>query len=131
MRNRQLKCIKRDILQPRSKDLHQLDLYTMHEMEECLPMTLGERNRLRKWVYTGHDPETNPWGYTDMHGDPEDYVEAYRHHLADSWGHLYAPAYFVVKNPAVFCYKTQIPDAETVCTYTECNEDETEPDFPW
>ena len=35
---------------------HQVDLETMHEMEEVIPMNLYERKSLHNWVYHGNDP---------------------------------------------------------------------------
>lgn len=60
---------------------HALDLVTLREMEELLPMTLNERKSLRHWVYTGHDPEKNPWRFTDCDGWELNYLDAYRKHL--------------------------------------------------
>ena len=59
---------------------HQVNLETLHEMEDYLPMTLYERGSLRKWVYSGHDPEKNPWNYLDEDGWYMNYLEAYRYH---------------------------------------------------
>ena len=33
----------------------------MHEMEEFVPMTRSERDRLHDWVWYGNDINTNPW----------------------------------------------------------------------
>lgn len=41
---------------------HQVDLETMCEMEEVLPMNLYERKSLHNWVYRGNDPEKIPGG---------------------------------------------------------------------
>lgn len=57
---------------------HQLNLEVLHDMEECVPMTLKERSSLRKWVHTGHDPESNPWDYMDTDSMPLNYLQAYR-----------------------------------------------------
>ena len=110
MKGRYLTVDRRKHSLIRSDELHQLDLFTMHEMEEEIPMTLKERGRLRKWVYTGHDPETNPWGYEDAYGGPMNYIEAYRLYREDHYGSMYAPSYLVVKNPAVFGYLTAPSD---------------------
>lgn len=59
---------------------HMVDLETLREMEEVLPMTVYERNSLRSWVYRGNDPERNPWGYCDTDGWPKNYLNAYRYH---------------------------------------------------
>ena len=39
---------------------HQVDLETMREMEEVVPMNLYERKSLHSWVYHGNDPEKIP-----------------------------------------------------------------------
>lgn len=59
---------------------HMVDLETMREMEEILPMTLPERKSLHNWVYQGNDPEKNPWGHCDDDGWPMNYLVAYRYH---------------------------------------------------
>jgi len=59
---------------------HAVDLETLHEMEEQIPMTSYERKSLKQWVYNGHDPEKNPWHYTDRDGWELNYLEAYRFH---------------------------------------------------
>ena len=59
---------------------HQVDLVTMREMEEMVPMNLYERKSLHSWVYNGNDPEKNPWGYCDEDGWMLDYIHAYRRH---------------------------------------------------
>lgn len=57
---------------------HAVDLATLHEMEEMLPMTAQERKILRIWVYTGHDPERNPWHLMDNNAWELNFLEAYR-----------------------------------------------------
>ena len=57
---------------------YQINVTTLQEMERIIPMTLRERSRLRKWVYSGHDPETNPWGYYDSDGMQMCYLQAFR-----------------------------------------------------
>ncbi len=60
---------------------HAADLMTLREMEETIPMTLRERKNLRAWVYTGHDPERNPWYFADCDGWELNFLEAFRRHL--------------------------------------------------
>ena len=57
---------------------YQINLETLHEMEELVPMTLYERNSLRSWVHSGHDPEANPWGYFDADGELLNFIQAFR-----------------------------------------------------
>lgn len=59
---------------------HAIDLEALREMERIIPMTSNERKSLRNWVYRGHDPEKNPWHYTDRDGWELNYLEAYRRH---------------------------------------------------
>lgn len=57
---------------------YQINLETLHEMEELVPMTLHERKCLRRWVYQGHEVEKNPWDYYDSDGYPLNYLQALR-----------------------------------------------------
>lgn len=57
---------------------YQINLETLREMEDLVPMTLHERNAIRKWVHSGHDPESNPWGYFDADGESVNFIEAFR-----------------------------------------------------
>ena len=57
---------------------YQINVIAMHELEEFIPMTKRERKLFHKWVYSGHDPETNPWGYYDSNGYQMCYIEAFR-----------------------------------------------------
>ena len=41
-------------------------------------MTLRERSCLRRWVRSGHELESNPWGLLDSDGMPLNYLQAYR-----------------------------------------------------
>lgn len=59
---------------------HAINLCTLREMEELIPMDYYERNRLRDWVYRGNAPEKNPWHYVDKDGYPMNFLEAYRYH---------------------------------------------------
>ena len=74
-------------------------LEELHDMEYFVPMTLPERNRLRKWVYNGHSVDSNPWHYTDEHGYELNYLDAYHRRLSDVWGEFYRPFYLVIPNP--------------------------------
>lgn len=58
---------------------HALQLELLRELEETVPMTLSEREKVRDWVYYGNDIETNPWGYTDAAGYPLSYLAALRY----------------------------------------------------
>ena len=44
---------------------YQVNLAALQEMEEAVPMTLRERQYLRKWVHKGNEVESNPWNYMD------------------------------------------------------------------
>ena len=44
---------------------YQVNLVALQEMEEAVPMTLRERQCLRKWVRKGNEVESNPWKYMD------------------------------------------------------------------
>lgn len=57
---------------------YQINKETLREMEEDVPMTLSERNALRKWVKYGHEVESNPWDYYDSDGYMMNYLQAYR-----------------------------------------------------
>lgn len=57
---------------------YQINLETLHEMEDYIPMTRRERDCLRKWVKKGHDPDTNPCGILDSEGFALNYLQAFR-----------------------------------------------------
>lgn len=57
---------------------YQINMVALHEMEECVPMTLPERKAVRKWVKDGHELESNPWDYYDSDGYQLNYLQAYR-----------------------------------------------------
>lgn len=57
---------------------YQYFIAVLNEIERLIPMTLRERRSLRRWVYTGHDPETNPWGYYEFDDMPMCFLQAYR-----------------------------------------------------
>ena len=57
---------------------YQTNLESLREMENLIPMTLHERNAIRKWVHSGHDPESNPWEYFDADGESVNFIEAFR-----------------------------------------------------
>ncbi len=70
---------------------YEINLASMHEMEELIPMTVSERNDLHKWVWGGHDVDSNPWDYCEEDGSPMNYLKAKRvifgasHGLWDDW----------------------------------------------
>lgn len=74
---------------------HALNLEELHELEECYPMVLHERNLVRKWVYSGHSVSQNPWHYKDPDGYELNYIEGYHQYLADKWGPFYRPFHTV------------------------------------
>lgn len=57
---------------------YQLNMEALREMEESVPMTKRERESLRKWVKKGHDPDTNPWDFSDADDLPLNYLQAFR-----------------------------------------------------
>lgn len=57
---------------------YQVNLVALQEMEEAVPMTLRERQCLRKWVRKGNEVESNPWNYMDSDGMPLNYLQAFR-----------------------------------------------------
>lgn len=63
---------------PRDSVDFEVNLDSLHEMEEVVPMTLSERAHLRKWVHSGHDIDSNPWGYLDGDDYLMNYLQAYR-----------------------------------------------------
>jgi len=65
---------------------YQINIFTFHEMEDCVPMTRPERYALRYWVRSGHDVESNPWDYRDSDGMMLNYLQAYRIHNGYSSG---------------------------------------------
>ena len=77
---------------------HQIHLEELNEMEMIVPMTLIERQRLRRWVYSGHGVDSNPWHYKDEGGYEMNYLDAYHRNLAETWGEFYRPCYLVVPN---------------------------------
>lgn len=57
---------------------YQLNMEALREMEEIVPMTLHERNAIRRWVHQGHDVESNPWDYRDGDGLHINFLQAFR-----------------------------------------------------
>lgn len=51
-----------DYRNQRDRADHQVDLETMREMEEVVPMNLYERKSLHSWVYHGNDPKKKTLG---------------------------------------------------------------------
>jgi len=65
---------------------YQINLEALHEMEECVPMTLMERKCLRNWVHKGHEIDSNPWEYFDSDEMPLNFLQAYRLEIGYSSG---------------------------------------------
>ena len=57
---------------------YQINKEALREMEEDVPMTLHERESIRKWVKHGHEIDSNPWDYYDSDGYMMNYLQAYR-----------------------------------------------------
>ena len=57
---------------------YQINIQSLEEMEEVVPMTIGERGALRQWVRQGHELDSNPWNYSDADGYPLNYLQAFR-----------------------------------------------------
>ncbi|MCR5754945.1 MAG: hypothetical protein K6G30_09085 [Acetatifactor sp.] len=53
-------------------------LEMLRDFEDNVPMTRPERNALRRWVWGGHDINSNPWGYCCGDGWEMSYLEALR-----------------------------------------------------
>lgn len=86
---------------------YQINLEALHEMEECVPLTLRERKALRKWVHTGHDLESNPWNYTDSDGMPMNYLQAFRLKFGYSsgpWDYWKGPEHQTYWNDELECF---------------------------
>lgn len=68
-----------------------VNLESLREMEEVVPMTSYERARLRGWVKEGHDVESNPWDFLNADGTEMNYLQSFRirygysHGPWDSW----------------------------------------------
>lgn len=63
---------------PKNSIDYQVNMQALSEMELYVPMTLCERNALRRWAKKGHDLDTNPWNSVDEYGYPLNYLQAYR-----------------------------------------------------
>lgn len=77
---------------------HDIHLEELNETENIVPMTTPDRNRLRRWVYSGHSVDTNPWNYLDDDGNEMNYIEALYRHREETWGRYYRPLYIITKN---------------------------------
>ncbi len=70
---------------------YNVNLVSMHEMEEAVPMTAHERQCLRNWAKSGHDIDSNPWNYFEPDFSEMNYLKARRikfgmsHGPWDSW----------------------------------------------
>ena len=76
----------------------EINLEELNEMEDLVPMTRPDRNRLRLWVYSGHSVDENPWGYRDERGYLLNYLDALHHRNEEIWGEYYRPFYLVIRN---------------------------------
>ena len=86
---------------------YQLNLLTLEEMEDFVPMTSRERKCLRKWVRKGNDPETNPWNYTDCDGFPLNYLQSFRleyGYISGSWDYWKGPENQLYWNEDLKCF---------------------------
>lgn len=63
---------------PKDSAEYMVNMESLRELEEVVPMTLPERSALRRWVTKGFDIETNPWNAVDEVGCPLNYLRAYR-----------------------------------------------------
>lgn len=89
---------------------YEVNFFALQEMEECVPMTLKERQAVRTWVAKGHELESNTWHYTDCDGYELNYLQAYRIHYGyysgpwDYWkGSDYNPLWDEQDN----CFRTK------------------------
>jgi len=70
---------------------YEVNRCSLREMEEVVPMTIQEREQLRKWTTEGHDVDSNPWKVYEPDGSDMNYLKAYRilhgvsHGIWDSW----------------------------------------------
>ena len=65
---------------------YRMNWNAFHQMEEVVPMTSIERSKLKDWVITGHDLESNPWRYFEPDGSPMNYLKALRIRCGSSHG---------------------------------------------
>ena len=79
---------------------YSVNLESLREMEEVVPMTLHERDCLKNWVKGGHDIDSNPWHYFESDHREMNYLKARRilfgasHGTWDTWE--YASPWVVV-----------------------------------
>ncbi len=70
---------------------YQANLEAMYQLENVVPMTLQERDALRRWVRNGHDIDSNPWHYFESDRSQMTFLKARRilfgasHGPWDSW----------------------------------------------
>ncbi|HWT75811.1 MAG TPA: hypothetical protein VN258_13995 [Mobilitalea sp.] len=86
---------------------YQINQEALHEMEECVPMTLEERKCIRHWVNKGHELESNPWEYTDSDGMPLNFLQAYRLEIGYSsgpWDYWKGPEHQPYWNDDLKCF---------------------------
>ena len=78
---------------------YQINMLTLKDFEEVVPMTSFERSAIHKWVKNGHEIDSNPWNLLEDDGYPMNYLKAYRFKFGysdgpwDNWkgssGYLY------------------------------------------
>lgn len=89
---------------------YQLNLLALEEMENIIPMTAVERDSLRKWVWKGHNPESNPWNYCDAEGYPLNYLHAFRLKHGSSngpWDYWNGPGTQLLWDDLAKCYRSK------------------------
>lgn len=70
---------------------YNVNMVSLQEMEEVVPMTSSERQCLRNWAKGGHDVDSNPWNYYESDFSEMNYLKARRikygtsHGPWDSW----------------------------------------------
>ena len=74
------------ITYPRSSTDYRINLVSLHEMEEVVPMTTLERQLIRDWAKNGHDIESNPWNYYEPDFSEMNYLKARRIKFGTSHG---------------------------------------------
>ena len=83
---------------------YQVNVFSLHEMEEVVPMTLRERSCLRRWVRSGHELESNPWGLLDSDGMPLNYMAIPA--VRGTTGKVRSASLYGVMNANAFSVKT-------------------------
>ncbi len=79
------------MIYPKGSIDYEINREALRELEEMIPMTSLERSRIREWVMSGHEMETNPFRLCELDGSEMNYLKAYRiyygasHGYWDSW----------------------------------------------